>query len=192
MTQKEIAEDIQQAVQTMRSGGIILYPTDTVWGIGCDARNAEAVKRVFALKRRDDSKALICLVDSANRMQQYSRSIPDVAWDLIDYAQNPLTLIVDGALNLAPNLVAQDGSIAIRVTRERISHDLCYRFQKAVVSTSANLSGQPAPRNFMEISPEIIQGVDYVMKARQNDVTKGKPSQIVKISKDGQITFIRK
>ncbi len=192
MTQKEIAEDIQQAVQTMRSGGLILYPTDTIWGIGCDATNADAVRRIYELKRRDDSKALICLVDSPNRMQQYSRSIPDVAWDLIDYAQNPLTLIVDGALNLAPNLVAQDGSIAIRVTRERISHDLCYRFQKAVVSTSANLSGQPAPRNFMEISPEIIQGVDYVMKARQNDVTKGKPSQIVKISKDGQITFIRK
>ncbi|MBQ3909185.1 MAG: threonylcarbamoyl-AMP synthase [Bacteroidaceae bacterium] len=192
MTQKEIAEDIQQAVQTMRSGGLILYPTDTIWGIGCDATNADAVRRIYELKQRDDSKALICLVDSPNRMQQYSRSIPDVAWDLIDYAQNPLTLIVDGALNLAPNLVAQDGSIAIRVTRERISHDLCYRFQKAVVSTSANLSGQPAPRNFMEISPEIIQGVDYVMKARQNDVTKGKPSQIVKISKDGQITFIRK
>ena len=160
MTQKEIAEDIQQAVQTMRSGGLILYPTDTIWGIGCDATNADAVRRIYELKQRDDSKALICLVDSPNRMQQYSRSIPDVAWDLIDYAQNPLTLIVDGALNLAPNLVAQDGSIAIRVTRERISHDLCYRFQKAVVSTSANLSGQPAPRNFMEISPEIIQGVD--------------------------------
>ena len=192
MTQKEIAEDIQQAVQTMRSGGLILYPTDTIWGIGCDATNADAVRRIYELKQRDDSKALICLVDSPNRMQQYSRSIPDVAWDLIDYAQNPLTLIVDGALNLAPNLVAQDGSIAIRVTRERISHDLCYRFQKAIVSTSANLSGQPAPRNFMEISSEIIHGVDYVMKARQNDVTKGKPSQIVKISKDGQITFIRK
>ncbi len=192
MTQKEIADDIMQAVQTLRSGGLILYPTDTIWGIGCDATNAEAVKRVFALKQRDDSKALICLVDSANRMQQYSRSIPDVAWDLVDYAQNPLTLIVDGAVNLAPNLVAADGSVAIRVTRERISHDLCYRFQRAVVSTSANVSGQPAPRNFMEISPEIIQGVDYVMKARQNDITKGRPSQIVKITKDGQISFIRK
>ncbi|MCR4920315.1 MAG: threonylcarbamoyl-AMP synthase [Bacteroidaceae bacterium] len=192
MTQKEIAEDIMQAVQTMRSGGLILYPTDTIWGIGCDATNAEAVKRVFALKQRDDSKALICLVDSANRMQQYSRSIPDVAWDLIDFAQNPLTLIVDGAVNLAPNLVASDGSVAIRVTRERISHDLCYRFQRAVVSTSANVSGQPAPRNFMEIAPEIVEGVDYVMKARQNDVTKGRPSQIVKITKDGQISFIRK
>ena len=193
MNSRELREeDIRAAIEVLRQGGTILYPTDTIWGIGCDATNADAVRRIYELKQRDDSKALICLVDSPNRMQQYSRSIPDVAWDLIDYAQNPLTLIVDGALNLAPNLVAQDGSIAIRVTRERISHDLCYRFQKAVVSTSANLSGQPAPRNFMEISPEIIQGVDYVMKARQNDVTKGKPSQIVKISKDGQITFIRK
>ena len=192
MTQKEIAEDIQQAVDTMRHGGIILYPTDTVWGIGCDARNEEAVRRVFQLKRRDDSKALICLVDSANRMQQYSRSIPDVAWDLIEFAEKPLTIIIDNAVNLAPNLIAADGSVAIRVTKEKISRELCYRFQRAVVSTSANLSGQPAPRNFMEIAPEIIQGVDYVMKAHQNDVTKGKPSQIVKLTKDGQITFIRK
>ena len=192
MTQKEIAEDIQRAVEVMRRGGLILYPTDTVWGIGCDATNADAVRRIFQLKQRDDSKAMICLVDSANRMQQYSREIPDVAWDLIEYAERPLTLIIDGALNLAPNLIAADGSIAIRVTRERISKELCYRFQRAVVSTSANLSGQPAPRNYMEITPEILAGVDYVMKARQNDVTKGKPSQIVKITKDGQITFIRK
>ncbi len=192
MTQKEIAEDIQQAVDVMRRGGIILYPTDTIWGIGCDARNEEAVNRIYALKQRDDSKALICLVDSANRMQQYSRSIPDVAWDLIEYAERPLTLVIDDAINLAPNLVAADGSVAMRVTRERISHDLCYRFQRAVVSTSANLSGQPAPKNFMEIAPEILEGVDYVMKARQNDVTKGRPSQIVKLARDGQITFIRK
>lgn len=192
MTQKEIAEDIQQAVDVMRRGGIILYPTDTIWGIGCDARNEEAVNRIYALKQRDDSKALICLVDSANRMQQYSRSIPDVAWDLIEYAERPLTLVIDDAINLAPNLVAADGSVAMRVTRERISHDLCYRFQRAVVSTSANLSGQPAPQNFMEIAPEILEGVDYVMKARQNDVTKGRPSQIVKLARDGQITFIRK
>ena len=192
MTQREIAEDIQQAVDVMRKGGIILYPTDTIWGIGCDARNEEAVRKVYALKQRDDSKALICLVDSPNRMQQYSRSIPDVAWDLIDYAERPLTLIIDDAVNLAPNLIAEDGSVAIRVTKERISKELCYRFQRAVVSTSANVSGQPAPQNFMEISPEIISGVDYVMKAHQNDVTMGRPSQIIKLTKDGQITFIRK
>ena len=192
MTQQEIAADIRQAVEVMERGGIILYPTDTVWGIGCDARNEAAVRRIYGLKRRDDSKALICLVDSADRMQRYSRSIPDVAWNLIDYAEKPLTLIVDDAINLAPNLIAADGSVAMRVTRERISRELCYRFQRAVVSTSANLSGEPAPRNFMEIGPEIIGGVDYVMKARQNDVTKGRPSQIVKLTKDGQITFVRK
>jgi len=192
MTQKDIIADIQQAVEVLRKGGLILYPTDTIWGIGCDASNAEAVRRVFELKKRDDSKALICLVDSTNRMQRYSRSIPDVAWDLIDFAERPLTLIIDGAVNLAPNLVAEDGSVGIRVTRERISHDLCYRFQKAIVSTSANVSGQPAPANFSEIAPEIIEGVDYVMKSRQNDTSKAKPSQIIKLKADGQVSFIRR
>ena len=140
MTQKDIAEDIRQAVETLRRGGLILYPTDTIWGIGCDASNADAVRRVYELKQRDDSKALICLVDSAGRMQRYLRHVPDVAWDLIEYAEKPLTLILDGAVNLAPNLIAADGSIGIRVTREAISHELCYRFQKPIVSTSANFT----------------------------------------------------
>ena len=192
MTQKEIAEDIRQAVQTLRQGGLILYPTDTIWGIGCDASNADAVRRVYELKRRDDSKALICLVDSAGRMQRYLRQVPDVAWDLIEFADNPLTLILDGAVNLAPNLIAADGSIGMRVTRETISHELCYRFQKAIVSTSANLSGEPSPANFTEIAPEILKGVDYVMKSRQNDLSKAKPSQIIKLGIDGQIQIIRK
>lgn len=192
MTQKEIAEDIRQAVETLRRGGLILYPTDTIWGIGCDAANAEAVSRVYALKQREDSKALICLVDDANRLQRYSRSIPNVAWDLIDYAERPLTLVLDGALNVAPNLMAEDGSIAMRVTRENISHELCYRFQKAIVSTSANLSGEPSPANFSEVSDAIRQGVDYVMKSRQNDTSKAKPSQIIRLRADGEISFIRK
>ena len=192
MTQKDIAEDIRQAVETLRRGGLILYPTDTIWGIGCDASNADAVRRVYELKQRDDSKALICLVDSAGRMQRYLRHVPDVAWDLIEYAEKPLTLILDGAVNLAPNLIAADGSIGIRVTREAISHELCYRFQKAIVSTSANLSGEPSPANFTEVSPQIIQGVDYVMKCRQNDLSKVKPSQIIKLGIDGQVQIIRK
>ena len=192
MTQKDIAEDIRQAVQTLRQGGLILYPTDTIWGIGCDATNADAVSRVFELKRRDDSKALICLVDSAGRMQRYLRQVPEVAWDLIEFAEKPLTLILDGAVNLAPNLIASDGSIGIRVTRETISHELCYRFQKAIVSTSANLSGEPSPANFTEIAPEILQGVDYVMKCRQNDLSKAKPSQIIKLGINGQVQIIRK
>ena len=191
MTQKQIAEDIQTAVQTLRQGGIILYPTDTIWGIGCDASNEEAVKRIFQLKRREDSKAMICLVDSANRMQRYVRGVPDVAWDLVEFAEKPLTLILDGATGLAPSLIAEDGSVGLRVTRENISHELCYRFQKAIVSTSANISGEPSPACFDEISDEIKQGVDYIMLSRQNDTSKSKPSQIIKLEKDGKVSILR-
>lgn len=191
MTQKEIAEDIRLAVQTMREGGLILYPTDTIWGVGCDATNSEAVKKVYKLKQRDDSKALICLVDSANRLQRYVFRVPDVAWDLIEFATKPLTLILDGACNLAPELIAEDGSVGMRVTQENISHELCYRFQKAVVSTSANVSGEPSPTNFSEISPEIVNGVDYVMKSRQNDLRKASPSQIIKLGLNGEVKIIR-
>lgn len=192
MTQKEIAEDIRTAVQTLRQGGLILYPTDTIWGIGCDAANEEAVRRIFQLKQREDSKAMICLVDSANRMQRYLRHVPDVAWDIVEYADKPLTLILDGAVNLAPSLIAEDGSVGLRVTKENISHELCYRFERAVVSTSANISGEPSPACFEEISDEIKQGVDYIMRSRQNDLSKGKPSQIIKLGLDGQIKIIRK
>ena len=192
MTQKEIAEDIKTAVQTLRQGGLILYPTDTIWGIGCDASNEEAVRRIFRLKQREDSKAMICLVDSADRMQRYLRQVPDVAWDLIEYAEKPLTIILDGATGLAPSLTGEDGSVGLRVTRENISHELCYRFQKAIVSTSANISGQPSPACFAEVADEIKQGVDYIMRSRQNDTSKAKPSQIIKLSLDGRIQILRK
>lgn len=192
MTQKQIAEDIKTAVQTLRRGGLILYPTDTIWGIGCDASNEEAVRRIFQLKQREDSKAMICLVDNTNRMQRYLRQVPDVAWDLVEFAEKPLTLILDGAVNLAPSLIAEDGSVGIRVTRENISHELCYRYERAIVSTSANISGAPSPSCFAEISEEIKKGVDYIMLSRQNDLSKGKPSQIIKLGLDGQIQIIRK
>ncbi len=192
MTQKQIAEDIKTAVQTLRRGGLILYPTDTIWGIGCDASNEEAVRRIFQLKQREDSKAMICLVDNANRMQRYLRQVPDVAWDLVEFAEKPLTLILDGAVNLAPSLIAEDGSVGIRVTRENISHELCYRYERAIVSTSANISGAPSPSCFAEISEEIKKGVDYIMLSRQNDLSKSKPSQIIKLGLDGQIQIIRK
>ena len=192
MTQKQIAEDIKTAVQTLRRGGLILYPTDTIWGIGCDASNEEAVRRIFQLKQREDSKAMICLVDNANRMQRYLRQVPDVAWDLVEFAERPLTLILDGAVNLAPSLIAEDGSVGIRVTRENISHELCYRYERAIVSTSANISGAPSPSCFAEISEEIKKGVDYIMLSRQNDLSKSKPSQIIKLGLDGQIQIIRK
>lgn len=191
MTQKDIAEDIRMAVDTLRKGGLILYPTDTIWGIGCDATNADAVRRVYELKQREDSKALICLVDSADRLQRYFRNVPDVAWDLVEYADKPLTLILDNAVGVAEDLVAEDGSLGVRVTKENISHELCYRFQKAIVSTSANISGEPSPANFTEIDTRIIEGVDYVMKSRQNDLSKAKPSSIVKLQADSTITIIR-
>ena len=188
-------EDIRRAVETLRQGGVILYPTDTVWGIGCDATNAEAVKRVYQIKQRDDSKALICLVDSDARMQRYVRQVPDVAWQLIDSLQDggkPTTLILDGAVNLAPNLIADDGSIGIRITQEPFSKELCYRFQKALVSTSANISGEPAAQNYCDIDPKIVEAVDYVCWSRRQEHKPHTPSSIIKLGLDGEVTIIRK
>ena len=185
-------DDIKKAIDVMKNVGIILYPTDTVWGIGCDATNAEAVAKVYALKCRDDSKALICLVDSDDRLQRYVRSVPDVAWQLIDAVDKPTTLILDGAVNLAENLIAQDGSIGMRITKEPFSHELCYRFQKAIVSTSANISGEPSAQNYCDISQEIIDGVDYVCESRRQEHKPHTPSSIVKLGIDGQVKIIRK
>jgi len=189
-------EDIRNAVETMRRGGTILYPTDTVWGIGCDATNAEAVKRVYDIKQRDDSKALICLVDNDARLQRYVRDVPDVAWQLIDSLKDsdarPTTLILDGAINLAPNLIADDGSIALRITQEAFSKELCYRFQKAIVSTSANISGEPAAQNYCDIDPNIVEAVDYVCWSRRQEHQPHKPSSIIRLRENGEVEIIRK
>ncbi len=189
-------EDIRQAVEVMRKGGVILYPTDTVWGIGCDATNAEAVRRVYEIKQRDDSKALICLVDSDARMQRYIRNVPDVAWQLIDSLQDadakPTTLILDGAINFADNLIAEDGSIGIRITNEPFSKELCYRFQKAIVSTSANISGEPAAQNYCDIDPRILEAVDYVCWSRRQEHKSHTPSSIIRLKENGEVTIIRK
>ena len=189
MTQKE---DIQNAVNVMKDGGVILYPTDTVWGIGCDATNSEAVAKVFNIKKRDDSKALICLVDSEARLQRYVRNVPEVAWQVMEYAVKPTTVILDNAVNLAPNLVADDGSIAMRVTHEAFSKELCYRFQKPIVSTSVNISGEPAEQNFRDIAPELIEAADYVCFSRRQEHKPHTPSSIIKIKEDGEVTIIRK
>ena len=185
-------KDIKAAVEVMRKGGVILYPTDTVWGIGCDATNPEAVKRVFDIKRREDSKALICLVDSEGRLQRYVRNVPSVAWDLIELSTKPLTVILDGAVNLAPNLLAEDGSVALRVTREPFSNQLCYCFQKAIVSTSANISGQPPASNFCDIAPELLEAVDYVCTSRRQEKKPHTPSSIVRLRANGEVEVIRK
>ena len=189
MTQQE---DIQKAVEVMRKGGIILYPTDTVWGIGCDATNSEAVAKIYKIKHRDDSKALVCLVDSDARLQKYVRNVPEVAWQLIDAVVKPTTLILDGAVNLAPNLIAEDGSIGIRITNEPFSKELCYRFQKAIVSTSVNISGEPAAQNFCDISEELLSAVDYVCFSRRQEHKPHQPSTIIKIGMKGKINIIRK
>ena len=190
-------DDIKQAVECMRKGGVILYPTDTVWGIGCDATNAEAVKRVYEIKQREDSKALICLVDSDARMQRYFRNVPDVAWQLIDSLKEapdakPTTLILDGAINLAPNLIAEDGSLGIRITNEPFSKELCFRFQKAIVSTSANISGEPAAQNYCDIDPRIREAVDHVCWSRRQEHKPHTPSSIIKLKENGEVTVIRK
>lgn len=183
--------DLKNALDVLRKGGVILYPTDTIWGLGCDATNAEAVKRIYEIKQRDDSKALICLVDNADRMQRYFRQIPDVAWDMADYATTPLTLILDGAQGVAPNLIAEDGSLGIRVTHEEFSRQMCYRFQKAIVSTSANISGEPSPKRFSDIPEEIKSQVDYIVQFRRGDKAPQQPSKIVKLSLDGEVKIIR-
>lgn len=183
--------DIENAVKVLRQGGIILYPTDTIWGIGCDATNPQAVEKVYKIKQREDSKALICLVDSDSRIQRYVRDVPDVAWDIMELATKPTTVILDGATGLAPNLYAEDGSVGIRITREEFSKQLCYRFQKPIVSTSANISGEPSARTFKEISQEIIDSVDYVCSFRRGDKTKAQPSSIIKLRKNGEVEIIR-
>ena len=184
-------EEIKKACQVMREGGVILYPTDTIWGIGCDATNEEAVRRVYEIKRRADSKAMLVLVDSAVKVDFYVQDVPEVAWDLIEVSDKPLTIIYSGARNLAPNLLAEDGSVGIRVTGEEFSKRLCQQFRKAIVSTSANVSGQPSPQNFSEISEEIKAAVDYIVDYRREETTQAKPSSIIKLDKGGVIKIIR-
>lgn len=188
---KNWIEDIKKACQVMQDGGVILYPTDTIWGIGCDATNEEAVRRVYEIKHRADSKAMLVLVDSAVKVDFYVQDVPAVAWDLIDVADKPLTIIYSGARNLASNLLAEDGSVGIRVTGEEFSKALCFRFRKAIVSTSANVSGQPSPRTFAEISDEIKNAVDYVVEARRTESGLARPSSIIKLGQGGEVKIIR-
>ena len=167
-----VQEDIRKAVEVMKNGGVILYPTDTVWGIGCDATNAKAVEKVYEIKHRDDSKALICLVDSDDRITKYVRNVPEVAWDLFELSEKPTT-------------------VAMRITREPFSKELCYRFQKPIVSTSANISGEVAAQNYCDISDELLSAVDYVCWSRRQEHKPHKPSSIIKLSEDGEVKIIR-
>jgi L-threonylcarbamoyladenylate synthase len=184
-------EEVKKACDKLRSGGIILYPTDTVWGIGCDATCREAVNRIYEIKKRLDSKSMLVLVDSPAKLDYYVDELPPVALDLIDWSDKPLTIIYSGARNVAPNLIAPDGTLGIRVTRESFSQALCRRLKKPLVSTSANISGQPAPGNFAGISDEIIRAVDYVVDYRREETLQAKPSGIIQLGKGGLIKIIR-
>lgn len=191
----EFSNDIRNAVKVLRQGGIILYPTDTVWGIGCDATNAEAVAKVFKLKQREDSKALILLVGSAGQLERTVDEIPDVAFDLIEFSERPVTIIYDKAApgaHIAPNLLAGDGTIAVRMTREAFSRELCRAFGKPLVSTSANISGQKSPEVFAQIAKEIVDGVDYVCQSRQAEQPRGvKPSTLMRLGAGGLFKILR-
>ena len=187
----QFADDIRQAIDVMNRGGIIAYPTDTIWGLGCDATNADAVRRIYEIKRRDDSKALITLVDSEAKVEFYVKEVPEVAWQLIEVAERPLTIIYDGARNLAPNLLAEDGSAGIRITNEEFSKNLCMRMRRAIVSTSANVSGEPSPKCFADISPEIISAVDYVCTSRREESHNPPASNIIKLGVGGEVKVIR-
>jgi L-threonylcarbamoyladenylate synthase len=188
---QESKEDIRRAIEVMNQGGIILYPTDTIWGLGCDATNPEAVRRIYEIKQRTDAKALISLVDSETKVQFYVKEVPDVAWDVMELSEKPMTVVFDGGRNLAPNLLAEDGSVAIRITKETFSKELCMRMKRAVVSTSANISGQPAPRCFSEISEEIKKAVDYICTSRQDEPPTQTASSIIKLGAGGEVTIIR-
>lgn len=184
-------DDIKQAVDTLNKGGVILYPTDTIWGIGCDATRPEAVKRVYELKKRADNKALIVLLDNPDKLDHYVVDVPPMARELIEVAVNPLTIIYEGAFNVAPSLLGTNDSLGIRFPQDDFALKLCARFGKPLVSTSANISGAPAPACFGLIAREIIDNVDYVVKYRQDDTTPHKASNIIRLNNNGTFQVIR-
>ncbi len=188
---KTTQEDINKACEVLQQGGVILYPTDTIWGIGCDATNADAVRRVYEIKRRADNKALIVLTDSMTKVDFYVEEVPDIAYDLVDLSDKPLTIIYSNARNLAPALLGEDGSVGIRVTHETFSQSLCRKFRKAIVSTSANVSGAPSPMSFNEISEEIKQAVDYIVESRREETGNVAASSIIKLEAGGVVKVIR-
>jgi L-threonylcarbamoyladenylate synthase len=187
----QMTEEVKKACEVMLGGGIILYPTDTIWGIGCDATNETAVRKVYELKQRVDAKAMLVLIDSPAKLDIYVADVPTIAFELIEVAYQPLTIIYEQGINLAANLTAEDGSIGIRVTNEPFSNALCKRFRKPVVSTSANLSGEPSPAHYGEISQAVREGVDYIVNYRRDDRRPQAPSGIIRLGAGGLFKIIR-
>jgi L-threonylcarbamoyladenylate synthase len=187
----DINSEVHKAYEVIKEGGIILYPTDTVWGIGCDATNEEAVKKIYALKQREETKSMIVLINGERMMYNVFKEIPEVAWQILDLSEKPTTLILDNPRNIAKNVIAEDNTLGVRIVTDPFCFKLMERMKKPLVSTSANISGEPTPMNFKEISPEIIKGVDYVVNLHHNKVCK-KPSAIIKLTLDSQVKVIRR
>ena len=188
---EDINTEIINAYEIIKNGGIILYPTDTVWGIGCDATNSEAVDKIYKLKKREETKSMICLMNGEKMVYNVFKDIPEVAWQIMDISEKPTTLILDNPRNVASNLIAPDKTLGIRIVKEPFCFKLLERMKKPLVSTSANITGQPTPIAFKDISPEILKGVDYVVNLYQDKIG-GKPSTIIKLTSDSQVTIIRK
>ena len=188
----DFSDDISRSIEVLKKGGLILYPTDTIWGIGCDATNSEAIKKIYSLKNRDNSQSLISLVCDERMLNKVVKLVPAVAWDIMEYSEKPITIIYDDIHQIAPEAIADDGSAAIRMVKDEFCRQLIYKFNKPIISTSANISGQPAPLVFGEICQEIISGVDYVVNFRQKDNVKHKASSIIKLKSDGEVAVIRK
>lgn len=187
-----LKHEINKALEVIKTGGIILYPTDTVWGIGCDATNSQAVEKIIEIKKRASNKGFIVLLDSDNKLQSYVNPVPEIAYDLIEYAENPLTIIYSGAKNLAANVIAPDGSVGIRIVKHDFCQQLIQQFRKPIVATSANISGNATPKNFSEINLKLFELVDYVVNIQQNSTEKNLPSTIMKLEADGKFKFLRK
>lgn len=194
MMKNDYSNDIKSAVDILRKGGVILYPTDTVWGIGCDATNAEAVKRIYKIKQRDDHKAMITLVADLAALERTVEKVPDVAYELIECSDRPLTIVYDKGVGVTPELMGEDRTLAVRLTTEKFSAALCRALKRPLVSTSANISGQPAAKAFRQISQEIIDAVDYVCTSRRDEPVDqtARPSMVMRLSDDGLFKILRK
>ena len=186
-----VREDISNALKVLKQGGVILYPTDTIWGIGCDATSEKAVQRIYQMKNREDSKSMLVLIDAPGRLYQYVNQIPEIAWEIIDAAESPITIIYPDVKNLAANLIADDHSAGIRIVKDKFCQHLIQQLRKPIVSTSANISGEVPPQLFREISSKIKESVDYTVKYRQTESIPGKPSGIIKLGVDGEVKVIR-
>lgn len=187
-----LRDEVAKAFKIIQGGGIILYPTDTIWGIGCDATNTEAVQKIYKLKQRDEAKSMLILLDTDNKLPAYINDVPDLAYDLFEFAENPLTLVMPGAKNISSALIAPDGSIGVRISSHPFCQQLIQRLRKPLVSTSANISGKPSPQYFSQVDPEIIDGVDYVVDIDQHSMEIKNPSTIMRLSPNGSFEFLRR